>query len=610
VSQHGWLPYRELKNIFWNLQNPLNEDMMEHEIYELMKNNCSYFSQTQIENLLEWIETANYPVPDMIKHDEDKVIKAIAYQKKEWLSALLKANDPKINSTYQKYDEINPAELKYPGLKSWSETSVGVVSPIEPEELIKQSNSEIADYLDKFKGYGSWESPTEEGLSSTFKACISINPEKFSEDMKPFENISPFYQYDLISGFVQAWRSKQNFSWENVFNFIENIISSDAFWKHKDDRDNYRIWTVSQILELIQEGTRTDSNAFDPKYLDQTEKILFIISKKIDPKIRETENLYKAMILYSLRFARLFKKDEKERWPTAIKEYFNRLINQEISTTKYYYKILGQYLVNLNYLDEEWVKKNINNIFPADNREYWEAAFANHVLYTNRVHKEVYLLLKSAGVWVHSFDQTFQDEAVIEHTLQHICVSYMEEWEELDDNESLINVLITRENLTELNEIVRFIGMFNDLTVEKRIRIKKLWKALFKIVDANKSIYEYQITISNLARWIALIDEIDKDTFDWLKLSARYAEVNHNSSFLIENLERLVKVNPKEVGAVYIEMLKANVHPTFEENNIKNIVTTLYDKGQMEDADRICTIYMAEGYDFLKPIYQKYKNLS
>ncbi len=112
-----------------------------------------------------------------------------------------------------------------------------------------------------------------------------------------------------------------------------------------------------------------------------------------------------------------------------------------------------------------------------------------------------------------------------------------------------------------------------------------------------------------MARWIALINEIDKDTFEWMKLSARYVEVNYNSSFLIENLERLVKVNPEEVGAVYIEMLKANVYPTFEEDNIKNIVIALYDEGQKEDADRICTIYMAKGYSFIKPVYEKY-NLS
>jgi len=567
--------YSEFNTIFWNLQNPLNDEMLVHEVYELMKNNCTVFTEPEIEKVLEWIETAQYQLSDMIKDDKEKIEKAIAYRKKEWLSALLSANNPLVESAYQKYDETNPAELRYPGLKTWSESFVGDVSPIDAEEMVKKSNPEIADYLNEFKGDGGWGSPSEEGLSSTFKAYVLSDPEKFSENLEPFETVSQFYQYDLVSGFVQAWRSMREFSWKNVFNFLERIISPDDFWKmeYKDERVNYRNWIISQILELIQEGTRTDSNAFDPKYLAQAERILFIIANKIDEKFQDTENLYKAMILYSLRYARLYKKDDKERWPSTVKNYFNKLLNQEITTTKDYYKVLGELLVNLIYLDKAWVTENIKNFFPVDNEEYWEAAFTSHILYVSRVYKEVYFSLKDAGVWSQAFKHTFKEESVIEHIVQFICVSYMEEWEELDDSESLINVLITRENISELVEIVRFIGTFKDLTKEKRIRIKNLWKALYKIVSENES--KYEIIISDLASWIALINEIDKDEFKWLKLSARYVEVNYNSSFFIEHLERLVKVNPKEVGALYIEMLKTNVYPTFEEDNIKNIVIAL-----------------------------------
>lgn len=600
--------YIELKNIFWNIENPLNDDMLEHEIYELMKNNCAVFTKPEIEKMLDWIETAQYQISDMIKDDKEKIEKAIAYQKKEWLSGLLSANNPEVESEYQKYDEINPVELRYPGLKSWSESTVGSVSPIDAEEMVKKSNPEIADYLNEFKGDGGWGSPSEEGLSSTFKAYVSSDPEKFSEDLKPFVNISQYYQYDLISGFVQAWRSMREFSWENVFNFIEQILTSDEFWEmeYKDERANYRNWIISQILELIQEGTRTDSNAFNPKYLPQAEKILFIIAERIDLQLQDSGNLFKAMILYSMRYARLYKKDDKERWPATIKDYFNKLL-KEVDITKDFYKVLGQYLVSLMYLDKEWVIKNINTIFPSENEEYWTTAFTNHVLYAQKVYQEIYFLLKDAGVWSQVFKHTFKEERVIEYIVQFICVSYMEGWEELDDSESLINVLITRQNLSELAEIVRFIGTFKDLTDEKKLRTNNLWKALYSIVREDES--KYKIIISNLSRWVALINEIDKDVFEWLKLSAQYVEVNYNSSFFIEDLERLVKINPKEIGAIYIEMLKPNVYPTYDEDNIKNIVTTLYDEGQKEDADRICTIYMAQGYDFLKAIYEK-NNLS
>ena len=110
-----------------------------------------------------------------------------------------------------------------------------------------------------------------------------------------------------------------------------------------------------------------------------------------------------------------------------------------------------------------------------------------------------------------------------------------------------------------------------------------------------------------MSRWIALIDEIDKETLEWLKLSAKYVEVNYNSDFLIENLSRLVKTNPHEVGTIYLEMLNANILPIFDEKDIKNIVQSLYELDKKEIADRICNMYMAEGRSFVRPTYEKFQ---
>ena len=315
--------YIELNDIFWELDNPLNDEMLEHESYELLKNNCSVFTKPQIEKIMEWIEAAGYQVSNIIKDDKEKIEKAVAHQKKEWLSAMLNTNNPEVELAYQKYNVISPSELKHPGHRTWSESFIGTVSPIEPEELIKKTNSEIAAYLNEFKSDGHWGSPSEEGLSSTFKSCIKSDPEKFTRDLKPFETVSQSYQYDLVSGFAEAWRLKKTFSWENVLKFIEKNIKGDDFWnkKYEDGRANYRNWIISQILDLVQEGTKTDSNAFDPKYLSQAEKILFLIAEKIDVHFYDIKNLYKAMIQYSLRYARINKKNDKERWPLNVKNY-------------------------------------------------------------------------------------------------------------------------------------------------------------------------------------------------------------------------------------------------------------------------------------------------
>ncbi len=605
--------YSELNEIFWDFkENPLDDYELEHELHELLKNNCSEFTKDQLDKALQWIETKQYSISDEIKDDESKVEKAIAYKKKEWLIAMLDSDNPAIKEAFQRYGEINPAKSKYPGLRTWSEEFVGDVSPIGAEELLKKSNMEITVFLKEFRAKDVWGSPSQEGLSTAFKTCVLGDPQRFSEGIDTFKDIPPVYIHSLISGFSDAWREKKDFSWETVFNFIEQLIKTDKYWQEesKNQRADYRNWIISRILELIKEGTKSDNNAFDPSLLLQAEKILFLIADKIDSSFQDRHNLYSAMILFSLRYARLYKKDEKERWVETIKEYFDRHVNLKLNPTKEFYHVLGEYLLKLIYLDEQWVNDNINRMFPSDNEKYWETSFSYHVLNTNKVYKEIYFMLKEAGIWQKAIGYDFEDGHVTEHMIQHFCISYIEGWEKLDDSKSLIKTILERHNAQELNEIIRFIGTFKqNITEEKLIRAKELWKVLYDILKEKQTETEYKRLISNLSRWISLLDKIDQETFEWLKFSARYVEVNYNSPRFIENLSRLVKANQEEVGTIYLEILNSNVYPNFDEKDIKNIVKSLYESGQKECAHKICVLYMSQGNSLLKPIYEQYHNV-
>jgi len=68
---------------------------------------------------------------------------------------------------------------------------------------------------------------------------------------------------------------------------------------------------------------------------------------------------------------------------------------------------------------------------------------------------------------------------------------------------------------------------------------------------------------------------------------------------------RLCDPNPHEVGAVYLEMLNAAT-PVFDRNNIKSIVTKLYEGGEAAGANRICNIYGDRGVEFLRDIYEQH----
>jgi hypothetical protein len=626
--------YKDLNDLFWDWTgNPLSERWLKHEIYELLKSNCSSFNNEQIEKVLEWIESKEYYIPDEFKDDEEQKEKIKAYSKRKWLSALLESKNPKIINKYEEYTKINPAKIEHPSFDFWmGKTRIGSISPIEPGELLIKTNAEIAEYLNSFREEKGWEEPSKEGLSDALRKCMSDNPGKFSTNLEPFLNVHGMYQHSLLWGLWEAWRAKKTFEWDEILKFMLKIVESDSFWKEEEvtGRYNYRNQVISVIAELIEEGTKEDNHAFSPELLPEAEMILLILVEKTKSDLSEMKNLvtsvlntskgkiFSAMANYSLRYARLYRKEKEERWVESIKADFEKRLNREFESSLEFSFILGEYLANLYYLDKKWVINNINRIFPKDKEIYWKAAFTGYLSYSSRIYKEIYFLLRENEHYAKALKTDFREKHIAERLVQHICIGYIEGWGKLEDENSLIYKLIEYKDATQLSEIVNFFWRLRDKLTDKiKVKIKPLWKELFnkivvpelvtlKLGSPQVETSEYQKVISELSKWLSLIDEIDDAILDWLKLSARYIE-GFNTSFFIEYLLQHAHTEPEKVGEIYLEMLNAGVYPDYKKENIKDIVQTLYEKGQKEFADRICNMYGATGYDFLRELYKKYK---
>ncbi|GAG62662.1 unnamed protein product [marine sediment metagenome] len=146
------------------------------------------------------------------------------------------------------------------------------------------------------------------------------------------------------------------------------------------------------------------------------------------------------------------------------------------------------------------------------------------------------------------------------------------------------------------------------ITDEVRIKVKPIWKVLFDVLSQKEESPEYQKIISNISKWLSLIDEIDDEILKWLKLSARYIQVNFNAPFFIEYLLKHAPCSPKKVGELYLEMLNSDVYPEYKMENIQEIVQILYNKKQKKIADKICNMYGAKGLHFLRTIYEKHRH--
>jgi hypothetical protein len=469
------------------------------------------------------------------------------------------------------------------------------------------------------------KSSTKEDLSNTFRISVSKNPEKFSKDLDSFFNLPRMYKHSLLWGLLEAWRNKQKFAWNELFAFILKAIESDEFWKesYAENRYNYRDSIISQIAELINEGTRDDSYAFDSELLPVAEKILLILLNKTEASLPEMGDrinsvfnstkgkIFTAMVNYSLRYARLYRKGEDARWVDSIKKEFEKRLNREYDPCLGFSVILGMYLPYIYDLDKSWVIEEINHIFPKSIiEEHWKAAFLGYLFNASIVYEDIYCLLRENGHYAKAIETKFEDEHIEERLVQHICIGYMEGWENLENKNSLISKLIERKNPSYISEIVSFFWMRRGTLTDKG-KIKPLWKVLYEIALQYLDNPEYKRIISDLSKWLSLIDEIDDTTFEWLKTSARYVEVNNNAFYFIEYLLLHVDKVPGKVGKLYLEMLDSETYPYYETENIKIFVQRLYEKGQKEIADRICNKYGEKGYhfDFLREFYEKYKSV-
>jgi len=600
--------YDELNEIFWKTEeNPLEEIEIKHELFELFKNNCEKFTDEQLERILFWIETKKYVPPEQISEKPEEIEKFLAYRKKEWLLSLLGSNYKKIQDTYREYDQKNPTKIEHPGFLIWFS---GVLVGPEPKpmerELINRPNQEIVEYLNS------------QGNPESFRITVKRNPKKFSKDMKPFLNLSREMQHALLSGLYDAWRSNDDFSWDELLSFILMIVEDEVFWKQEHEGSSLKDWIVRNAAELIEIGTKDDAHSFDEHLLPLAEKILLILAEKDKSVLFTTTDLvnsvlnstkgaiFSAMIYYSLRSARI-KKNRKLN--EAIKTYFEKSINKGTLQIELF-ETLGLYLITIYYhLEQDWVKENINRILPKDHEKNWKAALTGYLFASSRIYKEIYELLKTNNHYHKAINTTFEEEFVIRRLVDHITVGYLNSFELLEDEKSLICQVITKCDPKQLSYLVNFFrraSIRDSLTEELKVKIVPLWEKLVQVLEQSENDPKIQEVLASLSNWITLIDELDQRKVDLLKASISYMKADYRLAFFIENLLKHVDKTPDEVGEIVLEMLNAGLFVTIEEKNLQHLVRRLYEQERKDIADKICYLYARKGIFFLKEVYDEY----
>ncbi len=537
---------------------------------------------------------------------------------------MLKTNDPKVLKEYEKNKKINPIPITYPGKVIWMETYWDKsVSPLSSEELLEKTNEQISQVLINFKEEEDLKKPTQEGLEDSLRKSINADPGKYTKNLQPFFKLPLPYHRIILQGLNSAWRENKSFYWENVFNYTLAIIDQENnnyrdFWEveYEKGRYNYRNSIINEIAHLINEGTKNDDHAFDEMLLPIAESILLLLARNVKSNLNTTGDLhsriinsvkydiFSAMISYSLRYVRTNPDLAKEdRWKKEIKEDFTNRLGNETSEFCF---TLGQYFLSLYYLNKEWVQKNIDKIFYKKDKLLYKSSIIGFFAYADKVYLEIYNLLKGNNILLDELNYKFSEEHINEKVIQHICIGYIEDWEELKDPNSLISKVLKDTKEYQIAEVVRFIEMFRENLTEKvKQKIKPLWERIFNIILKNEEKSEFQNIAVELIDWLNLVDKIDEDIFNWLKFSVKYID-QYNPGWVYRKFYKHIEKNPEKIGKLILEMLKYKVPVPYDIKDITKVVEVLYSRNQKVIADEICNIYGESEYYFLIDTFKRH----
>lgn len=519
-------------------------------------------------------------------------------------------------------------------------------SPLTIEEMTSFTNIELSIFLKNFRTTDFWNGPTVGALADEIKKLATEQPTKLIDDLSPFMDIPFIHIYHMFGGFIDAWKNKKEMNWEKLLNFANQYIRRDLFWSNafiiNDDHwDANFDWVVSIFAELLQEGTRTDDWAFDCKYNRLAQSILFYIFDNLiaekDTEIRDPLHhalnssrgkSITALILLALRISRQkYGKEStrKVKWPFQIKNKYNQLLQEHVVEA---YTLFSDYLPQLMYLDKPWVRHKIKEFQGNISEKDWSAFMQSYLC--QGINSQLYKLMKNH--YLKALHFPFPNE-IEERLVDHITLGYLH-GNESYSAQSLFGMILIERKPNHMKTLIRYLVSQSDYLARHmdfdnlnsnedhliiaREEIFLFWKWLYKeYKDIEPSLLNQddKEILSDATDLMVLLKEINHNSFQWLKISAPYVAINFNSHSFITHLNQIKDkgdslVAANFIGQLFLEMLTFGFYPDYPKEDICEIVDYLFKLNNLNTIDlakKICEKYGSRSTDFLKPIYDKYR---
>lgn len=566
-----------------------------HEMWHLLHN---HYLQLPVKNRTLVLDT----IGRMVATDENGQSSegATAYKRAIWLKAIHEYGDDE-GRLYQECVDVVGGEPERPDFSSYMTSGwVDHETPIPKDELLSMEVDELVKQLESYKDPGKFREPGIEGLTKALRQVVKAEPIRYFTQLHKFANLDLAYIDGVLEAYGELWGEKAQVPWDDIWKYLlafcEEVVQQGRFWSEESaqKRDHFvanRYGAVKSIGRLIENGTRSDDHAFSEQYLNQAQAILIILLQKekgeefkpdrdaVSISINSPRGqCLEAFINLSLRSCRLADKQgggHLEVWKTLEPTYNAELARPDIGEYEFATLVVN-YLPNFLYMSKEWILANLSRIFDQENYQKWLCAM-NGYAYVNTVYEGIYDHLKKQGHLVRALDDENLKDRVAEKIIQNIAIAFINNFELLDEDSSLIHQLLKRRKQSELSQLIWFMWTLRkEGDTKTRGKVFELWPRLLGVIDASSR--EGKKLASRLSTWSVFVDEVNDTNKPLILAVAGYAEDDYNSHDLLEMIARTSKAQPREAYEIWSKLLEGTC-TDFPEEAVRTALKNLAESG-------------------------------
>jgi hypothetical protein len=601
-------------------------DKYRHELWHFLNKHFTKLNEAQQTSVIESISGL------MVTNDETGAIedKPTAYKQSNWYAAIKEVSEL-ANANYQKCIQITGVEPDHPDFSSYM--SGGVVvneSPLTVTELavMLEEPMKLLKFLNEYDHVGHFDEPGIEGLVETFGALVSLEDCTVLNNLKHFIDLKPHYLNKIFSSYSQLWSGKSHRAldnlWPKLIDFAHTLFKQDSFWQTPENNDSSpfigdKNWVVSSYCRLVESGCEKDERAFDINLSDTVKSTLELLLERVNGRDFDNDSdavsiainsprgrCLEAYLKLALYQCRNVKNDDDERqniW-AEYEPVFSNELNKPATANEYeFITLVVMYVLNFSYLSKKWTSENLDKMFGEVNSLQWLCAVQSYT-YVGQLIPEIHKIFKANNFYVAILDNRNLKDTVKARYIEYMCIAHIHKIENLDDDDSVVQLLLKRKNDNELSKMIWFLWSIrnkdNDVTQKL---IFDLWPKLVELIG--KQTTEQRPLASKLALWAEYIKNLDEQSKLWLCEVAPFVQDDHNGMSFMKQLARMSDTAPIDTADIWKATL-VNPFYMYDLKPLEQIFKNLIAIGKegKDAASEIAGVYIKNRDEAVVMLYQ------